>query len=196
MRRRSAGVFAVIALGLLGGSCSHDDRAPLPTDSGPQPVSRFQGTRPEWRQPHIPHIAIEIPPEGCDLRLCSLSARQVLFNGVPYVEFNWMLTNVGRESADIDGETDGDGDNLSMTAYLSKDPVYSPGSDLAAGGAVLMAPPRLSMIDPGAARCGSFKARLKASIVDYPYLVLRADTGNGVVESNEGNNDAAVSIAW
>lgn len=195
--RSSPGLQSLwIVVALLCCGCRSEEEPPVPGEARPQPVTGFQMSRPEWRGPRLPHIAIELPPDGCDLRLSFLSARQVLFNNAPYVEFHWTLTNVGRESTTLAGPTDNDADNVVVQAFLSQDTVFNPSRDLAAGGTALLAPPPVGMLEPGASRSGSFTARLPATIVQFPYLVVKVDYSNRVAESNEDNNCAAVGVAW
>jgi subtilase family serine protease len=76
---------------------------------------------------------------------------------------------------------------------LSKDTVFQNAGDLPAGGTIIGQSP-LGMLPPGGAKSGSFRATVHGTPADHPYLILKADWGNVVAESNEDNNLAVVGI--
>lgn len=125
-----------------------------------------------------------------DLVISSLTAR---FIKPDKVEYEWSITNVGTADANLDGPTKSEADNVSIQAFVSKDPVFQNDDDKPAGGTILGLSP-LGKLAPGESKKGQFTATIKVATRDYPYLVMMADWGKVVAEQSETNNFAAVGI--
>ena len=110
------------------------------------------------------------------------------------ISYSYTLQNVGSSPVNLDGPTSANYDNVSVQAYVSTDPVFNNGDDLPAGGTVVGLSP-LGLLLPGESISGTFTSSVAA--VDplvHPYLALKADWGQVVVESDEDNNTAAALI--
>jgi hypothetical protein len=126
-----------------------------------------------------------------DLVVSSFSTRRI---DDDHIEYSWTITNVGAIPANLDGPTGAQADNVSVQVCISKDPVFMNGGDEPSGGTIIGLSP-LGLLSPHASRSGSYTTRLRVDPVDHPYLVIKADWGAVIAESNEDNNTAAVGIA-
>lgn len=135
-------------------------------------------------------VAPPKPTQIPDLVISALSAKFIAPNKVQY---SWTITNVGTGSANLDGPTANNSDNLKVQAMVSKDTVFGNAGDIPAGGTIIGVSP-LGNLAPGASRNGSFTATVQANFTQLPHLVLKVDPGNAVAELNENNNTAAVAI--
>ena len=130
---------------------------------------------------------VQIP----DLVISSLSAKLIAPNKIQY---SWTITNVGIGSANLNGPTSSNADNVKVQAFLSKDTIFGNAGDIPAGGTIVGNSP-LPNLAPQASRSGTFTATFQGNVAQNSHLVLKVDSGNVVTELNENNNTAAVGIA-
>jgi len=125
-----------------------------------------------------------------DLVVSALSAKFIAPNKVQY---SWTITNVGTGPANLDGPNPASSDNITVQAFVSKDTIFGNAGDVPAGGTIVGTSP-LPKLDPQTSRSGTFTATIQANLTQLPYLVLKVDPGNAMVELKEDNNTAAVGI--
>jgi hypothetical protein len=125
-----------------------------------------------------------------DLVVTSLSVTSYTLTSIAY---NYTIKNIGTASANLDGPTPANEDNVSVQAYLSADTIFNNTNDIAAGGTILGNSP-LGNLAPGATFSGSFSASAPVDPSVTPYLTLMVDWEDVVDESNETNNTAATLI--
>ena len=130
---------------------------------------------------------VQIP----DLVISSLSAKFIPPNKIQY---SWTITNVGIGSANLNGPTPSNTDNVKVQAFLSKDTIFGNAGDIPAGGTIVGNSP-LPNLAPQASRSGTFTATFNGNVAQNSLLVLKVDSGNVITELNENNNTAAVGIA-
>jgi hypothetical protein len=126
-----------------------------------------------------------------DLVISSLSAKFISPNKIQY---SWTITNVGIGSANLNGPTASNADNVSVQAFLSKDTIFGNAGDIPAGGTIVGNSP-LPNLAPKASRSGTFTATFNGNLSANSHLVLKVDFGGVVTELNENNNTAAVGVA-
>lgn len=98
------------------------------------------------------------------------------------ISYQYQITNIGNETASTNG--------VSVQAFISSDPVFSPQTDIAAGGKVL----GVSQIPPGQTITQSFGATVQYNTVTHPYLTMKVDWQDALNETKEGNNFAWTGI--
>jgi hypothetical protein len=127
---------------------------------------------------------------GQDLIVTELTVTSWTAAGIAY---SYTIMNIGDEPVNLDGPTDSELDNVDVQAFLSFDTVFNNAGDVAAGGTILGLSP-LGYLDPGDTFSGSFSATPQTDPCSMPYLVLKVDWSNGVVEADETNNTLATLI--
>jgi hypothetical protein len=104
------------------------------------------------------------------------------------IYYSFTLKNIGTASANLDGPTTVEYDNVSIQTFLSTDTIYS-NDDKAAGGTILGLSP-LGFLQPNQTFSGTNGCYFNDTIDfnTYLYLILIVDWGHSVAESNENNN--------
>jgi hypothetical protein len=109
------------------------------------------------------------------------------------IDYDYTITNIGDAAANLDGPTDASFDNVAVQAFLSADTVFYNAGDVPAGG-VRLGPSPLGYLEPGESFSGSFHATTTVDPAATPYLILMADWGAVVAESDEENNTLEVLV--
>ena len=125
-----------------------------------------------------------------DLIATSLTVTSFTANSIQY---DYTIKNVGTVSANLDGPTGENHDNVNIQAFLSSDTVFNNSGDIEAGGTILGVSP-LGELAPGESFSGSFGASATVDTSVTPYLTLMVDWGGVVDESDETNNTIAITI--
>lgn len=162
---------------------SHTEAADTAPDSGISSAKKVPaGVAPSQLQ--------SADESGPDLIVSALVAEVVAPGRVSYA---YTIKNVGTNPANLDGPTNGNADNVSVQAFVSRDEVFHNDDDQPAGGTILGRSP-LGLLQPGETRSGQFSASLKGEVNELPYLVLMVDWGKSINETNETNNYAAAKL--
>ena len=98
------------------------------------------------------------------------------------ISYRYQITNIGDETANAD--------DVSIQAYISSDPIFSPQADIPAGGRVL----DVSGIQPGQTITQSFGSTVNFDVKSTPYLTMQVDWQDGLDEADESNNFAWTHI--
>ena len=125
-----------------------------------------------------------------DLIISSLKVTKLEADSIRYAG---TLQNIGLGSANLDGPTTANSDNVSIQAFVSSDKVFGNSDDKPAGGTVLGIGP-LGLLKQGEERSFSFGASIAVNVQTHPYLLVKADWGEVVAETNERNNVANARI--
>ena len=127
---------------------------------------------------------------GCpDLIVSQLKLVKATANSV---EYKYVIKNIGKVGAKLEGPTRAQHDNIKVQAFLSKDARYSK-DDLPAGGTIIARTPA-DILQPNQTKVGSFKANVTKSPRLYRFLILIVDWGKTLKECNERNNFKAVPM--
>ena len=109
------------------------------------------------------------------------------------ITYEYVIENVGNAPAGLDGPTGADADNVSVQAFLSRDPIFNNQDDFAAGATILGSSP-LGVLRPGETFVGTSTVDRSLAEESHPFLTLKIDWGEVVDESNEQNNTASVRL--
>jgi len=104
-----------------------------------------------------------------------------------FLEYRFVIKNIGTEVADIDGPNPSDpGDNVNMQGILSADDVFNNLGDIGAGGSYLTEPLELG---PGESYTYTYITSPAGQyLFDYDYLFVEIDGFDNLVEADENNN--------
>jgi hypothetical protein len=92
----------------------------------------------------------------------------------PYIQYSYTIKNIGTVSANLSAAI--------LQAYVSSDIIFGNTGDLGAGGTYLS-----GNLASNAVLNGTFSGGV-VNTNTHPYLVIKVDNNNGIVECNESNN--------
>ena len=129
----------------------------------------------------LPLIGMAQPIDLPDLIISNLEVIDPI-NPNYDISYQFDITNVGDEAASLD--------DVGVQAFVSKDQIFSPNDDIAAGGTLL----NTSVLASGETITRTFGATVSFSPTSTPYLVMKVDWQDALPEEDEGNNFAWANI--
>lgn len=126
--------------------------------------------------------SIPAPPEPLpDLTIELVTVTSISSNSI---SAGYRINNIGEAPVDLDGPTDAPEDDVVFGLYLSQNETFEPDTDIAIGTTAA----GVGELAAGSFRGSNFSVTTEVNPFDFPYLIVVADLGNLVEETNEENN--------
>lgn len=103
------------------------------------------------------------------------------------ISVGYRISNIGEAPVELDGPTDAPEDDLLIGIYLSQNETFEPETDIAIGTTAA----GVGELAAGSFRGSDFSTTTEVNPLDFPYLIVVADSGNLAEEAGEENNSAS-----
>jgi len=144
--------------------------------------------------PNQAYPDVQLPDLIITIEINSIFEEEIEGDAWTIYKYDYIISNVGNASANLDGPTDVDHDNVSIQDFFSSDMVFDWGDTPGGGGIIDLSP--IGSIAPGEVYNGRESAAIKTSdIPSKPYLITIVDWGDSVIESDENNNYLVTDVS-